>query len=75
MVMEYMVGEDVQQLLRRVGPLASESRSASWPSRASLAEGARSRRRSPRHQACDLFLAKNDSSAVIVKLLDFGSPR
>ncbi|MBL8743032.1 MAG: protein kinase, partial [Myxococcales bacterium] len=24
MVMEYMVGEDVQQLLRRVGPLASD---------------------------------------------------
>ena len=73
MVMEYMVGEDVQQLLRRVGPLASDialrivAQSCVGLQKAHDA-GVIHRDIKP----ANLFLAKNDSSAVVVKLLDFG---
>ncbi len=73
MVMEYMVGEDVQQLLRRVGPLASDialrivAQSCVGLQKAHDA-GVVHRDIKP----ANLFLAKNDSSAVVVKLLDFG---
>jgi eukaryotic-like serine/threonine-protein kinase len=73
MVMEYMVGEDVQQLLRRVGPLASDialrivAQSCVGLQKAHDA-GVVHRDIKP----ANLFLAKNDSSSVLVKLLDFG---
>ncbi len=73
MVMEYMVGEDVQQLLRRVGPVHSDL-ALRIVAQACIAL-------SKAHEAgvvhrdikpANLFLAKGDAGAVIVKLLDFG---
>ncbi len=73
MVMEFMHGEDVQQLLRRVGPthpdlaLRIAAQACVGLSKAHEA-GVVHRDIKP----ANLYLARTDASRVIVKLLDFG---
>ncbi len=73
LAMEYMEGEDLQHLLKRVGPIASD-----------LALRVTAQSCLGLHKAHDqgvvhrdikphnLFLAKRDAGEVVVKLLDFG---
>ncbi|MBL9022927.1 MAG: serine/threonine protein kinase [Myxococcales bacterium] len=73
MVMEYMNGEDVQQLLRRVGPLPGE---LALRVVAQVCMGLQKA-----HDAhvvhrdikpANIFLAKGDAGSVLIKVLDFG---
>jgi len=73
MVMEYMAGEDVQQLVRRVGALHADlalritAQSCMGLQKAHDA-GVVHRDIKP----ANLFLAKSDAGSILVKLLDFG---
>ncbi|NUP09861.1 MAG: serine/threonine protein kinase [Polyangiaceae bacterium] len=73
MVMEFMSGEDVQQLLRRVGPVHADlalriaAQACIGLSKAHDA-GVVHRDMKP----ANLYLARTDAGKVIVKLLDFG---
>ncbi len=73
MVMEYMQGEDVQQLLRRVGPITGD---LALRIVAQVCMGLQKA-----HDAnvvhrdikpANIFLAKSDAGSVLVKVLDFG---
>ncbi len=73
MVMEYMSGEDVQQLLRRVGPISGD---LALRVVAQVCMGLQKA-----HDAhvvhrdikpANIYLAKGDGGSVIVKVLDFG---
>ena len=72
--MEYLVGEDLAQLLKRLGPLPPDlALRIVAQACLGLAEGARGGRRPPRHQAREpLPRASATAASVIVKLLDFG---
>lgn len=73
MVMELLAGEDVQQLLRRIGPLSPEAAlrvvaQACIGLQKAHAAGIVHRDL----KSANLFLQRRDNGAVIVKLLDFG---
>lgn len=73
MVMEFMSGEDVQQLLRRVGPVHADLAlriAAQACIGLSKAHGAGVVHRDMK--PANLYLARTDAGKVIVKLLDFG---
>jgi serine/threonine protein kinase len=73
MVMEYMTGEDVQQLLQRVGPLSPDLAlriTAQAALGLSKAHGVDVVHRDMK--PANLYLAKKDDGEVVVKLLDFG---
>ena len=73
MVMEFMSGEDVQQLLRRVGPIHQDLAlriAAQACIGLSKAHGARVVHRDMK--PANLYLARTDAGKVLVKLLDFG---
>ena len=73
MVMELMTGEDVQQLLQRVGPLAPEL-ALRLVAQACLGL-AKAHEVDVVHRdikPANLFLARKDGGEVLVKLLDFG---
>ncbi|NUO49926.1 MAG: serine/threonine protein kinase [Polyangiaceae bacterium] len=73
MVMEYMQGEDVQQLLRRTGPVTSE---LALRIVAQVCMGLqKAHEASVVHRdikPANIFLAKSDGGSVLVKVLDFG---
>ncbi len=73
MVMEYMTGEDVQQLLRRVGPLSAD---LSLRIVAQVCVGLqKAHETNVVHRdikPANIFLAKSDADVVVVKVLDFG---
>jgi len=73
MVMEYMTGEDVQQLLQRTGPLSPDLAlriTAQAALGLSKAHGVDVVHRDMK--PANLFLARKDDGEVVVKLLDFG---
>jgi serine/threonine-protein kinase len=73
LVMEYMTGEDLQHLIKRIGPIAPEL-SLRIVAQACLGlqkaheTGVVHRDIKP----ANLFLAKRDAGEIIIKLLDFG---
>lgn len=73
LVMEHLTGEDVQQLVRRVGPLAPDvvlrimAQACSGLSRAHQ-EGIVHRD----IKAANLFVARREAGELVVKILDFG---
>ena len=73
MVMEYLEGEDVQQLLKRVGPVHPDL--ALRIVAQSCLGLQKAHDKSVVHRdikPANLFLAKRDAGEVIIKLLDFG---
>jgi serine/threonine-protein kinase len=73
LVMEYLTGEDLQQLIKRLGPLAPELAlrivaQACLGLQKAHETGVVHRDMKP----ANLFLAKRDAGEIIVKLLDFG---
>jgi eukaryotic-like serine/threonine-protein kinase len=73
LVMEYLVGEDVHQLIRRVGPLPPD---VALRITAQACIGlARAHEAGVVHRdikPANLFLARREDAEVVVKLLDFG---
>ncbi|MFO0555975.1 MAG: serine/threonine-protein kinase [Polyangiaceae bacterium] len=73
MVMEYMVGEDVQQLVRRVGPVTSDLALRIVAQSCLGLQKAHDGHVVHRDiKPANLFLARSDGGNVLVKLLDFG---
>ena len=73
LVMEYMTGEDLQQLIKRMGPLAPDLAlrvvaQACLGLQKAHDTGVVHRDMKP----ANLFLAKRDAGEIIIKLLDFG---
>ncbi len=73
MVMEYMLGEDVQQLLRRAAPLSSELALRIVAQTCLGLQKAHDTGVVHRDiKPANLFLCKTDGGGILVKVLDFG---
>jgi serine/threonine-protein kinase len=73
MVMEYMLGEDVQQLLRRAAPLSSDLALRIVAQTCLGLQKAHDAHVVHRDiKPANLFLSKTDGGGVLVKVLDFG---